>query len=73
MGTGITITRGTVVIFLDHPWNRALYDQAVDRVHRIGQSQKVTIYNLMCKNTIDEKIWKLVNKKGKMSVSERFF
>mgnify|MGYP002860506854 CR=1 FL=1 len=67
MGTGITATAGSVVIFLDHPWSRALYDQAVDRTHRIGQNNKVTIYNIMCKNTIDEKIWKLVKKKGQMS------
>lgn len=67
MGTGITLTAGTVVIFLDHPWNRALYDQAVDRCHRIGQNNKLTIYNIMCKDTIDEKVWALVNKKGKMS------
>lgn len=67
MGTGLTLTAGTVEIFLDVPWNRALYDQAVDRCHRIGQSSKVTIYNIMAKNTLDEKIWQLVNKKGKMS------
>jgi SNF2 family DNA or RNA helicase len=67
MGTGLTLTSGTIVIFLDHPWNRALYDQAVDRTHRIGQTNKVTIYNIMCKNTIDERIWKLVKDKGQMS------
>lgn len=67
MGTGVTLTAGTVVIFLDHPWNRALYDQAVDRCHRIGQNNNITIYNLMCKNTIDERIWSIVNKKGQMS------
>lgn len=67
MGTGLTLTAGTVEIFLDHPWNRALYDQAVDRCHRIGQRNNVTIYNLLCKDTIDERIWELVNKKGMMS------
>ena len=67
MGTGLTLTRGTVEIFLDHPWNRALYDQAVDRCHRIGQKNNVTIYNLLCKDTIDERIWEIVNKKGMMS------
>lgn len=67
MGTGLTLTAGTVELFLDHPWNRALYDQAVDRCHRIGQSNNVTIYNLMCKNTIDERIWALVNEKGELS------
>jgi SNF2 family DNA or RNA helicase len=67
MGTGITLTEGTVVIFLDHPWTRGAYDQAVDRCHRIGQKSNVTIYNLLCKNTIDERIWDLVNKKGALS------
>jgi len=67
MGTGLTLTSGTVEIFLDHPWNRALYDQAVDRCHRIGQKNNVTIYNLLCKDTIDERIWEIVNKKGAMS------
>lgn len=67
MGTGLTLTAGTVVIFMDHPWNRALYDQAVDRCHRIGQSNKITIYNIMCKSTIDERVWKLVQRKGEMS------
>ena len=67
MGTGLTLTAGTVVIFLDHPWSRALYDQAVDRCHRIGQKNNITIYNLMCKDTIDERIWNIVNQKGQMS------
>ena len=67
MGTGITLTAGTVVIFLDHPWNRALYDQCVDRTHRVGQKNNVTIYNIMAKDTIDERIWELVNRKGAMA------
>lgn len=67
MGTGLTLTAGTVMIFLDHPWNRALYDQAVDRCHRIGQKNQLTVYNMMCKDTIDERIWQLVQKKGAMS------
>lgn len=67
MGTGLTLTAGSVEIFLDHPWNRALYDQAVDRCHRIGQKSNITIYNLLTKNTIDERIWELVCKKGKLA------
>ena len=67
MGTGLTLTEGTVVIFADHPWNMALYEQAVDRCHRIGQKNNITIYNLMCKNTIDEKIWELVKSKGELA------
>ena len=67
MGTGLTLTAGTVEIFMDEPWNRALYDQAVDRCHRVGQNNNVTIYNLLCKNTIDERIHDLVQNKGAMS------
>ena len=67
MGTGLTLTAGTVVVFMDHPWTRAAYDQAVDRCHRIGQKNQLTIYNLLCKNTMDERIWEIVQKKGMMS------
>ena len=67
MGTGLTLTAGTVVVFMDHPWTRAAYDQAVDRCHRIGQRNQITIYNLLCKNTIDERIWEIVQKKGMMA------
>lgn len=67
MGTGLTLTAGTVEIFLDEPWNRALLDQAVDRCHRIGTTENITIYTLMCKNTIDERIHEIVERKGAMS------
>ena len=67
MGTGITITAGTVEIFLDEPWNNALKEQCVDRCHRIGQKQNVTIYTLLCKNTIDERVHELVLSKGELS------
>jgi len=67
MGTGLTLTAGTVEIFVDEPWNRALFDQAVDRAHRVGTTENITIYSLMCKGTIDERIHELIYKKGKMS------
>ena len=67
MGTGLTLTAGSVVIFLDEPWNRALFDQAVDRAHRIGAKSNVTIYSIMCKDTIDERIHDIIYKKGVMS------
>lgn len=67
MGTGLTLTAGTVEIFLDEPWNMALKDQAVDRCHRIGASENVTIYTLIAKNTVDEKINELVASKGAMA------
>ncbi len=67
MGTGLTLTAATVVIFVDEPWNQALYDQAVDRAHRIGQKSNITIYNLLTKGTVDERIHELVYKKGVFS------
>lgn len=67
MGTGLTLTAGTVEIFVDEPWNRALKEQAEDRCHRIGQNSNVTIHTIMCKNTIDERIHELVYRKGELS------
>ena len=67
MGTGLTLTAGTVEIFLDEPWNMALKEQAIDRCHRIGQNSNITIYTLLCKDTIDERINDLVEKKGQMA------
>lgn len=67
MGTGLTLTAGTVEIFLDEPWNMALKDQAVDRCHRIGAKSNVTIYTLLTKDTIDERIHQLVYEKGAMA------
>lgn len=67
MGTGLTLTAGTTVIFLDEPWNRANKEQAEDRAHRIGTKSNVNIITLVCKDTIDERINELVYKKGKMA------
>ena len=67
MGTGLTLVEGSVMIFTDIPWNKALFDQAVDRFHRIGQNNNVTVYNLICKGTVDEKINAIVQQKGRMA------
>ena len=67
MGTGLTLTAGTVEIFLDEPWNRANKEQAEDRCHRVGTTENITIYTLVCKGTIDERINELVEKKGMMA------
>lgn len=67
MGTGLTLTAGTVEIFMDEPWNRANKEQAEDRCHRVGTKENVTIYTLVCKGTIDERINELVEKKGAMA------
>ena len=67
MGTGLTLTAATSVIFIDEPWTMAAKSQAIDRCHRIGTKDNITIHTIMCKDTIDERINDLVNKKGLMS------
>lgn len=67
MGTGLTLTAGTVEVFLDEPWNMALKEQCIDRCHRISQKENITIYTLMCVNTIDTRIHELVEKKGMLA------
>lgn len=67
MGTGLTLTAAQTVIFLDSPWNMALKAQAEDRAHRIGTKGTVNIITLVCKNTIDERIEELVEKKGQIA------
>ena len=67
MGTGLTLTAGTVVAFVDEPWTMANKQQAIDRCHRIGTKTNITIYTLMCKDTIDERIHEIVEQKGAMS------
>lgn len=67
MGTGLTLTAGTVEIFLDEPWNMALKEQCVDRCHRISQKENITIYTLLCRDTIDVKINELVTRKGELA------
>lgn len=67
MGTGLTLTAASTVIFLDSPWNRANKEQAEDRAHRIGTTSNVNIITIVCKDTIDERIEELINKKGAMA------
>ena len=67
LGTGFTLTEASTIIFIDECWTMANKVQAEDRAHRIGTKSNVRIYTLMCKNTIDERIHELVEKKGIMS------
>ena len=55
-GLGLNLTAANYVIHMDPWWNPAVEDQASDRVHRIGQKLPVTIYRLITKGTIEEKI-----------------
>ncbi|WP_201456409.1 DEAD/DEAH box helicase [Chlamydia sp. 17-3921] len=62
-GTGINLTAGNVVIMYDRWWNPAKENQALDRVHRIGQKKTVFIYKLITENTLEERIHYLIEKK----------
>jgi len=55
-GVGLNLTAADYVIHMDPWWNPAVEDQASDRAHRIGQQRPVTIYRLVTKGTIEEKI-----------------
>ncbi len=55
-GVGLNLTAADYVIHMDPWWNPAVEDQASDRAHRIGQQRPVTIYRLVSKGTIEEKI-----------------
>ncbi len=55
-GTGLNLTAADYVIILDPWWNPAVEDQAADRAHRMGQLRPVTVYRLIMKNSIEEKI-----------------
>ncbi|PKN24395.1 MAG: hypothetical protein CVU65_11885 [Deltaproteobacteria bacterium HGW-Deltaproteobacteria-22] len=55
-GFGLNLTAADYVIHMDPWWNPSVEDQASDRAHRIGQSRPVTIYRLVARDTIEEKI-----------------
>ena len=58
-GLGLNLTAADYVIHMDPWWNPAVEDQASDRAHRIGQERPVTVYRLVARNTIEEKIVRL--------------
>jgi SNF2 family DNA or RNA helicase len=68
-GTGLNLTAADYVIHLDPWWNPAVEDQASDRAHRMGQQRPVTIYRLVAKGTIEEKILELHNHKRDLADS----
>ena len=62
-GTGLNLTQADTVLHLDPWWNPAVEDQASDRAHRMGQTQPVTVYRLVCEQTVEEKIVALHDEK----------
>jgi superfamily II DNA or RNA helicase len=68
-GVGLNLTQADFVIHLDPWWNPAVEDQASDRAYRIGQTRPVTVYRLVAKDTVEEKIVELHGKKRSLSES----
>ena len=62
-GVGLNLTVADYVYLVDPWWNPAAEQQAIDRAHRIGQKRKVFAYKMICKDTVEEKILKLQEKK----------
>lgn len=60
---GINLTEADYVFLIDPWWNTAIQQQAIDRTHRIGQTKNVFAYKMICKNTIEEKIVAIQEKK----------
>ncbi|HOJ10640.1 MAG TPA: SNF2 helicase associated domain-containing protein [Clostridiales bacterium] len=65
-GTGLNLTGADTVIHLDPWWNPAVEDQATDRAYRIGQKNAVSVYKLVTKGTIEEKIYGLQERKKEL-------
>jgi hypothetical protein len=67
-GFGLNLTAASYVVLFDPWWNPAVENQAIDRTHRIGQTNKVIAYRLLIKNSIEEKIREL--QKSKKALAE---
>jgi SNF2 family DNA or RNA helicase len=68
-GFGLNLTEADYCILLDPWWNPATEAQAVDRVHRIGQTKQVMVYRLLAKDTIEEKVMALKAAKAELFTS----
>lgn len=66
-GTGITLTAATYVIFIDTAWTDADVSQHYSRAYRAGTTKNVTVYFLITRDTIDEKVKSIVDRKGIIS------
>ncbi|CAG2120825.1 unnamed protein product, partial [Medioppia subpectinata] len=65
-GLGINLTAADTVIFYDSDWNPTVDQQAMDRAHRLGQTKQVTVYRLVCKRTIEERILQRAQEKSEI-------
>ena len=65
-GVGLTITAASKVFLVDPWWNPATEDQAIDRIHRIGQKKNVEVIRFIVRDTVEEKMLELLQKKRDM-------
>lgn len=65
-GLGINLTAADTVIFYDSDWNPTVDQQAMDRAHRLGQTKQVTVYRLITKGTIEERILQRAKQKDEI-------
>jgi SNF2 family DNA or RNA helicase len=68
-GVGLNLTEADYVFMLDPWWNPAVEQQAIDRTHRIGQTKNVFIYKFISKETVEEKILALQNRKKQVAAA----
>ena len=66
-GVGLNLTAADYVYIVDPWWNPAVEQQAIDRTHRIGQTKKIFAYKMICKNTVEEKIVQLQQRKKQIA------
>lgn len=66
-GTGITLTAASYMIFIDTPWTSASFEQACDRIYRIGQNKRVFIITLITKDSYDERVAEILQRKENLS------
>ena len=66
-GTGLNLTAADYVIHMDPWWNPAVEDQASDRAHRMGQTRPVTVYRLVMKGSVEQKIMALHGQKRQLA------
>ena len=65
-GVGLNLTAADTVFIYEPWWNRAAEKQAIDRLHRMGQKMKVTSYSMITRNTIEERIRQLQERKAEL-------
>ncbi|HEY5952356.1 MAG TPA: DEAD/DEAH box helicase, partial [Kofleriaceae bacterium] len=66
-GTGLNLTAADHVFLVDPWWNPAVEDQAADRTHRIGQDKPVMVYRMVARDTVEERILELQDRKRKLA------